>query len=251
VTVLRNNFDGGPSGTTVTIANSGQVPGNNAFDDVVGTGVSGALFRYSATPARPTAEFSVETKTGATSAGPKAIWNTAMGLQTQIWYRFYFYYSTLPPAPGNWIWRAENSVVPASCAITGVDGATLTLYIANSTATVKTYSTAVVLQNTWMRVEGRVQFSTTTGNADLWFYQDADSDTVTDTVSVTGQNFGASSADYFEYGVTGNVANSPQTFFSGVALSSEGPIGPAPFRLGKGAPAGNLSTPTAVHDSLG
>jgi hypothetical protein len=104
-----------------------------------------------------------------------------------------------------------------------------------------------------MRIEARVQASTTTGNADVWLFagNDVDTDDPTDTITMSGQNFGAASATNYLWGYTSSSANWPQMFLSGVALSSEGLLGPLPFRLGKGSPSGNLSTPIAVHDSLG
>jgi hypothetical protein len=248
VTVLENNFDGGPSGTTLTAANSAQ--GGDAFDLVLNANISGAVIRYSATPARPTAEYSMELSTGSTSTTPKFNWNTSMGTQTQVWARFYLYYASLPTGNKNYVWRAESPASPTGvCSIVGVEPSTGRLFLANFDATVFVYSTATVVAGSWMRIEARVQPSTTTGNADAWLYKgnDVDTDNVSDTITMSGQNFGAASATNYLYGYTSPSANLPQMFLSGVGLSSDGPLGPLPFRLGKGSPAGNLSNPIAIH----
>lgn len=252
MTVLENNFDGGPAGTTLTAANSAQ--GGDAFDLVQNAAISGVVMRYSATPARPTAEYSMEISTGATSATPKFNWSTSMGAQAQVWARFYLYYSSLPTGNKCYVWRAESTgSATGVCSMVGIEPSTARVFVCNFDATVFAYTTATVVAGSWMRIEARVQASTTTGNADVWLYEgdDVDSVDVTDSIVMSGQNFGAASATNYLYGYTSSAANWPQMFMSGVGLSSQGPLGPLPFRLGKGSPSGNLSTPIAVHDSLG
>lgn len=244
MTVLRNNFDTGPDGTSITVANSDDVPGNDAFDLVGGTG-TGVVRQYSATFSRPTAEFTAHLTTGSTAGAPNVGWTSSMGSQSQIWFREYVYLSSYPPVYDMVVFVCDNTVVYN--AIIVIRATTGVLSVSNSPQSVTSpFSTPTPL-GAWFRLEGRFQFSATTGNWELRLFDEADSDTPIETKTATNWNLGANSSTEFAFGYAINsVANLPDLYLSGLELNNTDWPGPAPFRAGKGVP-GILSTPMAVH----
>jgi hypothetical protein len=248
---LRHNFDGGPSGTQLTVANSGQVPGNDAFQVVSPTG-SGCIVQYqdAALLGRPTAEFVLKTETGAVATDNAVIWNTAMGSQSQVWWRQYIMLTELPVTSGASlnmpIFECDNGAV--YCALVYVRRTTgLLAFVDDPTPVVNIATTNALPLNAWARIECRIQFSTTVGNFDLNLYLEPDSDTPTETISGTGLNLSAATANSFCFGSAFSDSFKALTYFSGLELNNTGWPGPAPWRSGKGAPNRNLSNCVAIH----
>jgi hypothetical protein len=245
VTTLRNNFDGGPDGTAITAANSDDVPGNDAFQVVSPTG-SGSMLHYTDAVAlgRGTAEYVMEISTSTTANDNAVIWSTAMGTQTQVWWREYVYLTAFPGgATRMTIFESDNGAVyTGHCEIGTVSGK---LYILNGARTSSQITTNSLPINEWVRVEGRYLYSTTVGSAELNLYLDPDSDTPDETISGSGWNMGAANSNSFAFGSAFAVANKPTTYFSGLELNNTGWPGPAPFKV-RGVP-GILTNPIAVH----
>lgn len=243
MTTLRHNFDGGPDGTTITVANSGQVPGNDAFDGVYS---SSCVLQYTNAFQRPTAEYVMNIDTS-TAESPCVWWSTSMGTQSQIYMRMYGYFDSAPAITTS---PAFFAIVGGSgaygCCYMGLRLTTGKLYLANGSRSVFADVTAAAIPiQTWFRVEMRMQFSTTTGNADVRYYEDADTDDPTDTTSVSSWNTGAS-ADQFVFGYPLKVASLTDMYISNIAISTADWLGPAPFKV-KGVP-GSLSSPVAIHN---
>jgi hypothetical protein len=251
MTVLRHNFDGGPDGTAVTTANSGQVPGNTAFQVVSPTNVGSGIYTvYKDAGAlnRPTAEYVLKVKVGATTADNAVIWSTAMGTQTQVWWREYIYFVSNLALMSNdmTIFESDNGAVYTGfCDIT--QGASPKVKIMNGPSTTSVTSTNSVPIGAWMRLEGRYKYSTTVGEAEVDIYFDADSDTPDETISATGWNMGAANSNSFAFGSAFASTNKPETYFSGLELNNVDWPGPAPFRVGRGSPNRNLSNCVAIH----
>jgi hypothetical protein len=255
MTVLRNNFEGGPHGTVISTSNSGQY-GDNAFNavDSVGTGQVNQFTSVDVAGLnRPTAEFVYEISTGSTINTPWVQWSTSMGSQTQIWTRFYVYFATLSTTPSNNInLFTVGSTFGYDIVSVSVRSTTSPFYfrIVNEWAgTGTTLGTVSVTAGKWHRIEFRATIGGT-GSADLFYYgEDAvDSPDYTDSVSQSGQDYGTDPADRFRLGqsVIG-LANLPTTRFSNWELNNTGYPGPAPFRAGRGVPAGNMTNPIAPH----
>lgn len=243
MTTLRNNFDGGPDGTNLTLANSGQVPGNNAFNvmSIIG---SGTVIKYADAVAlgRGTAEFVLKTSTAASVNDNALIWSTAMGTQTQIWGRQYIYLTALPPTDMT-IFECDNGAVYTGSIAHDSAGE---LWIAdNDVGTVRQTTTNDAPLNQWIRLEWRFKFSTTVGEYELRLYDEADSDEPLETLSATGLNLHAANANSFAFASAFPAANKPTTYYSGLELNNTGWPGPAPFKA-HGVP-GILTNPTAVH----
>lgn len=236
MTVLRNNFDGGPDGTTITVSNSGQEPGSDAFN-VVSSAGSQVVLQYASAAAlgRPSAEYVMRAGTGTTAGQPYVSWTTSIGSQTQIWLRTYMYYSVLPNnANSPVLFWAGNSGV--DCSFIGINSAgAKNLFITDNTTANYAMTSGGITAARWFRVEARIQFSTSTGNAELRWYDNADSDTPTETISFSNFNLGASSANMFEFGYVYADTSLEDAYWSGLELNNTGWPGPAPF-IAKGIP---------------
>lgn len=251
---LRNNFDTGPAGTTITAVNSGTVAGNDAFNVVSPTG-SGTILRYTdaGSMGRGTATYVMETKTGATATDNGVLWSTSMGSQSQIWWREYIRPTALPASSGATsmpIFECDNGSVYMVVVHYEASSGRLEFNDDPGVAPVSILTTNSLPLNEWCRVECRIQFSTTTGNFELRLYLDPDSDTPTETISGSNLNLHAATANSFAFGSPFSVANKPTTYYSGLELNNTGWPGPAPFRLGKGFPMMNLSNPIAIHQNV-
>jgi hypothetical protein len=253
MTTLRNNFSTGPDGTNLTTANSGAVPGNDAFNAISSIG-SGTILKYAsaATLERPTAEFVLKTATGSTSDDNTVLWSTAMGNQAQIWLRQYLYLTEVPddaqPGANDMaIFVCDNGSV--YCAKIYIGSTSGKLWLWNGPDTASAAMTNALTLNQWVRIECRMQFSSTTGNIDLKLFLEADAENPTETVSVTNWNLGASAASNFYFGSGFAEPNKPITYYSGLELNNVGWPGPAPFRLGRGMPNGMMTNSVAIHTS--
>jgi hypothetical protein len=245
MTVLRNNFDGGPDGTSITVANSGQVPGNDAFNGV-SADVSNNTIQYTAATDRPTAEYTGQFSSTSPAVHAGVVWSTSMGSQSQVWYRQYVKWMVLPTTSSPSLFTSDNGTV--YCGIVALNNDDDKIMVVNSTETVSSSFSSSISLDTWYRIECRFQFSSTTGNweARLYAGDDVDTDSPTETISASNWNLGASSANNFGFGYVRSFAGQPDMRLSGLALSNEGWIGPAPFRAGKGVP-GILTNPVAQH----
>jgi hypothetical protein len=248
MTTLRHNFDGGPLATNLTVANSGQVPGNSPFQIVdAGSGSNHIEYKDAVLLGRASAEYVllVSTTTPATSSA--MLWTTSMGTQTQIWMRMYLYLTDLPSTTGclfnAYIFECDNGA--AYSAFIEIDRTTGAISLFNGPETLDITTTNVLPLDDWARVEARITFSTTVGSADVKLFLDPDSDTPDETVSATGWNMGTSSANSYAFGYPTVVANRPPLYISGLELNNTGWPGPAPLRQ-RGVP-GVLTNPIAVH----
>lgn len=246
MTTLRNNLDGGPAGTTITAANSGQVPGNDPFDGTLKTGAN-TVFAFDTAFARPTAEYTMLVSTGAASGHGLGYWTTSMGAQSQIWIRLYCYFDVLPNNFTSPIVFLAETASGTGCQI-GINSVGSRELFLESGGGVNVKTTAGITAGNWFRVEARMQFSATTGNADLEWYQEADSDTPTETISFSGQNFKASTAINYYIGYVNTDTNMEALYLSGIELNNTGWPGPAPF-ITKGVP-GIQPNPIAIHQAL-
>ena len=123
------------------------------------------------------------------------------------------------------------------------------VYMGNGPMTTTVNTTNSMPLNDWARIEVRMKFSLTTGNADLKLFLDPDDDTPTETISFSGVNSGTANATNYYTGSPFSVPNKPTTYFSGLELNDVGWPGPAPFRPGKGVP-GILCNPVAIHTAM-
>jgi hypothetical protein len=251
MTVLYNNLTTGPDGTNITNTNSG-LNDDDLFDTYNNPGTSGRILQYKSADGlnRPTAEFVMRAETAGTSGAQYVGYTTSFGTQSQYWVRFYAYFTVLP----------DNFLSPSlfeSLLISGVSyranlgvlttGGARKLFTETPSGSTYIATTNNIVQGAWFRVEARFQLSTTTGNGEVRYYEDADSDIPTETLSFSSWNLGGSTADMYMWGYPRADVNLETLYMSGLAISNEDWLGPAPYRAGKGVP-GILSTPIAVSD---
>jgi hypothetical protein len=256
VTVLYNNFSTGPDGADIRVNNSGG-SGDNAFDSYQnppGEPETILKFKDASGLGRPTAEFVARLSSGvATTGNPHVVWYTSMGAQSQFWVRCYYYFTV---RPDNFlsplIFQSVDLGTDAYRCDIGIlrDGGEWKLFTENAAGTVYVATTNDIPEDVWFRVEARFQTSTTTGNGEVRLYlqPDANLGDYTESISFSGWNLGGATSDYYAFGYTERDSNLETMYMSGLALSNEGWIGPAPFRPGKGVP-GILTNPVAVHTS--
>jgi hypothetical protein len=250
MTRLVHNFDGGPDGTNLSVANSGQVPGNDPFNLVSTLGFTNVLqYADASALGRGTAEFVLKTATGATTSDCGVMWSTSMGSQTEVWFRFYIYLTQTPSVngePGDMcIFESDNGTVYTGFVYVGNTTRKVFLYDGPNSGNIGT--TNVLPLNAWARIEGHFHYHATAGIVDLKLFLEADSDTPTETIGATGWDLNAASASTFAFGSPFNDTHKPTTYYSGLELNNTGWPGPAPWRPGKGAPSGMMTNAVAPH----
>lgn len=261
MTARRNNFDGGTTGATITTSNSAL--GGDAF--TVGNAPVGTTVCYGNAGAlglvRPTAEYVMQHQVGGTANAAYMGWNN-LGTPTQMWARFYVYLTDTSVHSGNsdqCLFTFDNSAQTGAVAVMLRNTASpAVFYLYEINGNTQTLTTTTATAGVWHRVEVRVQVGAgTTGSADLRIYTDSavDSDTYTETVGQTGKNYALTTLNegllgsYVFNGTTQQI-NTPTVYFSNLEINDSGYPGAAPFRVGKGAPTGNLSSPIAVHTAV-
>jgi hypothetical protein len=226
MTLLSNSLEGGTSGTTITTANSGGTSGS-AFD-VVGIGSGGTAAFSNAQAKRGSLSLLFQTTT-ANSTG--VAWTTSMGTQTQVWFRIYAYFASLPSA-GTRFYTVNPGVAGARFTIQ----ANGTILVQDGSNNTLTTSTAAIATGQWVRIEGYVLNSATVGQTQVMLFNSADSATPTETDTSTAvQNTGASSTGYY-FGPEAGTANQGPFYADDIAVSNVAYIGPSTF-TGTGSPA--------------
>jgi hypothetical protein len=238
--------DSGPSGTTITVANSNDT-GGDAFDVVDSSG-TGSILQYQASPARSTAEFVMKATNGSTATAPLVAWTTSAGTQSQVYVRLYAYIQTMTSSNAPLFLSSLSGSICGMLEVAGTSTPKLWLEGLSSFLA----GTVTVPVGAWFRVEARMAYGTPSvrGTADARFYIDADSDIISESLSIPNYDSRNATANEFKFGCTQSLANYSTTFYSGLAISTDGWIGPAPRRLGTGSPAGCLSSPVAVHTAV-
>jgi hypothetical protein len=246
---LRNNFDGGPDGTALTAANSGQVPGNDPFQIVTAASAYNHIeFHDAYTLGRGTAEYVLLISTQNSDVSSAVVWTTGMGSQSQVWLRMYLYLTDLPVTTGCAvdapILQFDNGTVYMGWA--KIERTTGAITMLNGAETSSITSTNVLPLNKWARVEMWYKFSTTVGQVELRLFLDPDSDTADETVtSAANWNLGAATANSYGLGYPNLIAYRPELYISGLELNNVAYPGPAPFKA-KGVP-GIQPNPVAIH----
>jgi hypothetical protein len=240
--LYRNNFSSGPDGTTITVGNSGAGD-DDAFTACYKIGAN-TILAYDRAPDRPTAEFVMEASTGAATGQAIVDWSSLA--LSQIYVRMYVYFTVLPSAFNSPVIFACESTTSTQLVVAVNSAAGNEIFAEESLGTHDVVSTGGITAGRWFRLEMRFQFSTTTGNGEIRWYDDADSDTPTETLTFTNWNLGASTVTTAYFGYFVSHPNVAALRLSGLELNSTGWPGPAPFRPGKGVP-GILSNPIAIH----
>ena len=217
---LTNNFDGiTPSGTAVSVANSGGASGN-AFDSIdLGSGaaiVSDSAHAHSGS-------LSGHFTTGATAAKCDLLWSTSAGTNAQVWFRLYLYF-TANPAALTHVYCCETTGGATQCISVRVT-TTGKIRVEDSTFTQILITAASITLNQWVRVEGFVIGSATVGQAEVKLFNVTDSVTPTETqTSAATMNTGGPVA-FNNFGNLATVANASY-WLDDLGLTNVGYLGP-------------------------
>ena len=251
MTVLNNNFNGGPDLAALSTSNSGQ-QGDNAFD-VTGNQSAGTVQQFIDVNRsglnRPTAQFVYGQSTGTTADNPYVQWDAAMGSQGTTYMRFYIYITSFITGVDLPIFGiGSNSTLSDMCWISLRTSTTPVVWLLrNVNSSTQSLGSVTVSTGQWTRLELRFTAGSGTGSAQLNYYSGTDVDTtnITDTISVSAQNYGATTASWWYCGMANSVANCPTIYYSGWQLNNTGLPGPAPWRF-KAVP-GTLGPYMAPH----
>lgn len=224
--MLRNSFEGGTAGTTITAGNSGGGSGD-AFTSVNAPPAGGTNAFDNTSPIKGTLHGRVQT--GATSGLTSWVWGNTAGLGTpsQIWFRFYFRTGAYPVSKTRFLnFTTTGDTVQNASMILGITGI---LSVRSGTNVDTDLGTYVVPLNQWVRIEARYQMSNATGNADARVWDNPNSSlavTPSGQAQPTAQNFGASTVDTYKFGIIAASATRGPYDFKFIEVNDFGFPGP-------------------------
>jgi hypothetical protein len=218
VTAVLHTFENGTLGSNVGTGGGGS--GTTAFDTV--SRGTGATFIYDNTHvAHGTKAAKLATST--TTAAVYGEWNTAIGTQSEIYFRFNIYLTAAPPA--TWRFFRIGNASGACMELSMTTGRQIRI-LDQSTATLATLAGALPL-NQWVRVEGHVVLAGSGGgSAEVRYYTSVDGTTATFSSTVSGANF-RGAATLYRLGVTSSLASVPEFWIDDFAFDTVGWLGPA------------------------
>lgn len=218
MTLLLNTFEGQPDGTSVIASTSGGASGN-AFD--TGSIGSGGVQIYSTDQA---AFGTRSCKEQTTTANPNNLqWTTSMGAKSQIWFRTYLYWASLPAVTTRFFAVLAGGTGLARFAI-NTSGKFL---LQNAAGT--TIATAAVAIPTaqWFRVEGMAIISATVGQLETKLFSTFDSVTPDETTTTAATQNTNGTVTGYAFGPGAGTSGQGPFYMDMVAISDQGYIGPA------------------------
>lgn len=235
---LRNNFNGGVNGTTLTAGAGGNTGGaSGSYFDTISIVAGGAIkFSNAWTLDGP---MSMVTSIGSTGTnGVYAQWDNQLGVVNADSGAADILMTSVP--------GTTDSVIQYASAGTFRMGIQLTtarvLLIQNSAfGTVHSFSTQIPI-GTWFRIEWSIVFSASVGQVTLNLFLNPEGTTPTESfTSAASQNFGAT-ANQLRFGWTGAHANQPSLYWTNLASQLFGAMGPTGTQVFK-VPAPNSRGP--------
>jgi hypothetical protein len=228
MTVLVNNFEGGTSGTTLTLGNSGGASGN-AFDVItIGSGATNAFDNTQAAHGT----LAVKIATGASAVSSYNRWSTSIGTVTQAWVRMYLYFTAVPTAITRVMGYATSG--GTTCGIIAI-GTTGKIQFFNSSGSAIITTANTIPTNAWFRVEAFLLGSATVGQMQLkTFTTSMDSTTPNELLTSTATQNTAGAPGLFSFGQISNTASVGPFWMDEIGISTTGYLGP-------------FGTPTSVN----
>lgn len=223
--LLTNTAEGvTPSGTTVTLGNSGGTSGN-AWD-VIQPGTGGTIISDSAHAAHGTLAYNLSIN--ATASECYLAWTTSigsLGTSAAVFTRAYLYATANPGTLHKLI--SVMTGTNATCGTLSLTTAGKIVTFNGVGSTVATSTNSIPL-NQWCRVEFDVTPSATVGVLTARLFQGADDVTPLETLNNTGQALQAGPVDQVRFGPRGTtVANIGPFWFDDMGITDAGPMGPA------------------------
>jgi hypothetical protein len=228
---LKNSFEGGSNGTTITTGNSGTAP-DDAFDNVsTGTGATTAFDNTQAAHGTLSAKIA----TAATSTTSYLEWSASFPNPATRWFRAYLYFTALPAAQYRVLNVLQGSTNIGNILFTAA-GALAFTRAAGTTV----FTSAAIPLNQWVRLEGFVTGDASVGQWEykIWYTPDSpgtpdDTQTSAATQAMTGV------PDKVRFGIGLNIANAGPYWMDDIGLSDTGYLGPI------------STTPISLADTVG
>ena len=218
MTAIANTLEGvTPSGTTITNGNSGGASGT-AFNS---TSIGGSATLISDSTHAAHGTLSMKAATAGVSTVSFANWSTAMGAQTQVWFRSYLFITANPATVLTPILFFAATTQAGGLQIT--TGGKLQL-IDNAGATILTGSVNVNL-NGWFRVEGFIVASATVGQMEYKLFLTPDSTSADEVMTSSATQNTNTSLNSYRFGTTLTSANQT-VWHDDLGLSNVGYLGP-------------------------
>lgn len=187
-----NSFNGGTNGAGVTAANSGGTSGT-ALDDTYSSGVT--YTSTNATGARSPLVCKLANLEDYGYVGWSAV---TPGSGRTLYFRIYAYLTGYPPdvqySIAGTFTDAGSGIISLNLSPTGKLG------FMDQSGTVYGATTNSVAQNQWVRIEGKLTFSTSSsnGSGEIRYYATAGSATATETKTVSSVPLGTTLPYYFD-----------------------------------------------------
>jgi hypothetical protein len=232
--------EGGTDQTDVTVANSGGASGDAWQTVQTGTG---AIKRYSVAHDH-SGSLGIEFATGATATTPTVGWNTNIGIQTEVWFRQYIYFTANPALEPRILHIHDAAGSTQRCSVSvRPDGLLQMLNSVGSTA-VGDRTTIAIALNAWNRVEFHAILSATVGQYEVKLFKtDPEATVITGppdnelVSSAATQNLGGAGGTY-RFGISGTpLANVASWWSDDMSVSTVGWIGPTAAAAPTGPPA--------------
>lgn len=212
---LANTLEGGSDTTTLTSGNSGGASGD-AFQTIEGTPTFSNLQAAHGT-------LSMRANQGVTPALRRVTWTGLGSITAAVFTRFYLRVTSVGVAQVQIHRGLTNAAAQSWSLYITSTGKLQGRNAANATLTA---GTTTVPADTWMRVETRTVSGVGTGELAWRLYTDADSATITDSVTQTGLTLGAN-MDQTQLSTADTGPANCDTWFDDIAVSTVDWLGPS------------------------
>jgi hypothetical protein len=220
--VLLTNSNEGitPSGTTVTIGNSGGASGNAWDATSIGVGATDASDSAHAAHGA----LGNQLATAGTAGTSYNKWTTSAGSITQHWFREYLYF-TANPAASHRVYSVFQTATLCAAVRLGTSG-TITFLDSAGVAIVGCTTTNSIPLNKWFRIEGFIIGDVAVGQVELKLFSNADDIAPLETVTSAATQALTGAPNDYRFGMGSSLANVGPFWMDDVGLSDTGYLGP-------------------------
>lgn len=213
--------EGGTNGAGITAGNSGGASGD-AFESVsLGAGATAV---YDNTQAH-SGSLSAKLATGGSAADCSLNYGTALGAQTQVFYRAYVWMSA-NPAGNHRLFDAWDSGSGQLCFAVYLTTTGKLMSVNTAGSTIQT-TTASVNLSAWSRIETMLVGDATTGQVEVKLYNSPGSSTPTETITSAANQNTRGSANNYRFGSAGDPMPAGRTLWlDDLGISTTGYLGP-------------------------
>lgn len=213
-----NNFDGIPTGTTVTTANSGGVSGNPI--DTINIGAGAAVISDGTFVAHGIS--AVKISTGGAAAAVFYRWDT-FPVSPTVWFRTNFLAQALPAATSRVLSLFNGGNLCAGVNLLTTGG----FRLLDSSGATLVNSATTISPGQWIRLEGFVYGNSTGGRVELKIFTNIESTVATETINSNANTF--DQITRVTFGTNASVANYGPFWYDDIGATNTGYMGPVTF----------------------